>query len=289
MNAIRSGESIPTTKQRLPLELEGAQEFWVREADRWDGTSGRFGEAMLEAADLEPGRRVLDVGCGAGSTTIEAARRVAPKGAAVGVDISGPALALARERAVASGLSGIDFIEADAQAHPFESGAFDVVISRFGTMFFGDPVAAFANLRRALRRGGRLAVVAWQGPFESEWTAVAIKVAIAHFGRPPDLGEPGGPGPFAFADGDRFRSVVTEGGFADITLTAIRKPMLMGSDVDDVVGMVVATPQSQGLFAGQPEAKVEAAVAGLRDAFTPYARPEGVVMSGTAWLLTARS
>ena len=156
-------------------------------------------------------------------------------------------------------------------------------------MFFDDPVAAFANLRRALRPGGRLAVVAWQGPFESEWTAVAVKVAIAQFGRPPDLGEPGGPGPFAFADGDRFRSVVTEGGFRDVTLAAITRPMLMGSDVEDVVGMVAATPQSQGLFAGQPEAKVRAAVAGLRDAFAPYARPDGVVMSGTAWLLTARS
>ena len=211
-----------------------------------------------------------------------------PTGAAVGVDISGPALALARERAAASGLDGVGFIEADAQVHPFEPGAFDAVISRFGTMFFDDPVAAFANLRRALRRGGRLAVVAWQGPFESEWTAVAVKVAIAHFGHPPDLGAPGGPGPFAFADGDRFRSVVTKGGFRDVTLAAIARPMLMGSDVEDVVGMVAATPQSQGLFAGQPEAKVQAAIAGLRDAFAPYARPEGVVMNGTAWLLTAR-
>ncbi len=289
MNAIRSDESIPVTEQRPPLDLEEAQEFWVREADRWDGTSGRFGDAMLEAADLEPGQRVLDVGCGAGSTTVEAARRVAPGGAAVGVDISAPALALARERAVATGLDGVDFIEADAQVHPFEPGTFDAVISRFGTMFFGDPVAAFANLRRATRRGGRLAIVAWQGPFESEWTAVAVKVAIAHFGRPPDLGAPGGPGPFAFADGDRFRSVVTEGGFRDVTLEAITGPMLMGSDVEDVVGMVAATPQSKGLFAGQPEAKVEAAIEGLRDAFAPYARPEGVVMSGTAWLLTARS
>ena len=154
-------------------------------------------------------------------------------------------------------------------------------------MFFGDPVAAFANLRRALRRGGRLAIVAWQGPFESEWTAVAVKVAIAQFGRPPDLGAPGGPGPFAFADGDRFSSVVTEAGFRDVTLAAITRPMLMGSDVEDVVGMVAETPQSKGLFAGQPEAKVQAAIGALRDAFAPYARPEGVVMSGTAWLLTA--
>ena len=108
MSAIRSDESSPVAEQRPPLDLGQAQEFWVREADRWDGTSGRFGDAMLEAAALEPGQRVLDVGCGAGSTTIEAARRVAPTGAAVGVDISGPALALARERAVASGVDGVE-------------------------------------------------------------------------------------------------------------------------------------------------------------------------------------
>ena len=289
MSAIRSDQSLPVTEQRPPSDLEEALEFWVREADRWDGTSGRFGDAMLEAADLEAGQRVLDVGCGAGSTTVDAARRVAPNGAALGVDISGPALELARERAAAAGLEAVDFIEADAQVHSFEPGAFDAVISRFGTMFFGDPVAAFANLRHALRPGGRLAVVAWQGPFESEWTTVAVNVAIAHFGRPPDLGVPGGPGPFAFADGDRFKSVVTAGGFRDVTLDAIARPMLMGSDVEDVVGMVAATPQSMGLFAGQPEAKVEAALAGLREAFGPYAHPEGVVMNGTAWLLTARS
>jgi SAM-dependent methyltransferase len=288
MNAIRSDGSNTVTNQRPPLDLEQAQEFWVREADRWDGTSGRFGDAMLEAADLEPGQHVLDVGCGAGSTTIGAARRVAPNGSAVGVDISGPALALARERAVASGVDGVSFIEADAQVYPFEPAAFDAVVSRFGTMFFDDPVAAFANLRRALRPGGRLAVVAWQGPFENEWSAVAVKVAIAQFGRSPDLGEPGGPGPFAFADGDRFGRVVTEGGFRDVTLGAITRPMLMGSDAEEVAGMVAATPQGQGLFAGQPETKVQAAVAGLRDAFAPYARPEGVVMNGTAWLLMAR-
>jgi SAM-dependent methyltransferase len=288
MSAIRSDTSTPVTKQDSRLDLGQAREFWVREADRWDGTSGRFGDAMLEAAELEPGQRVLDVGCGAGSTTIEAARRVAPMGYAVGIDNSGPALELARERADASGLDGVDFIEADAQVHPFGAEASDAVISRFGTMFFDDPVAAFANLRRALRRGGRLAIVAWTGPFESEWTTVAVKVAIAHFGHPPDLGAPGGPGPFAFADGDHFRSVVTKSGFRDVTLVAIARPMLMGSDVEDVVGMVAATPQSQGLFAGQPEAKVRAAIAGLRDAFAPYARPEGVVMNGTAWLLTAR-
>ena len=289
MNALRSDESTTIPKPRNPLDLEELGEFWVKEADRWDGTGGRFGEAMLDAANLRPGQRVLDVGCGAGSTTVDAARLVAPGGAAVGVDISGPALALARRRADEAGLDDIEFIEADAQDHPFAPGIFDAVISRFGTMFFGDPAAAFANLRRALRPSGRLAIVAWQGALQSEWTAVAGAVAVAHFGRPPNLGAPDGPGPFAFADGDRFKRVVAAGGFREVTLEAITRPMLMGRDVEDVVNLIAATPQSKDLFAGQPTEKVEGAIAGLRDAFAPYARPEGVVMSGTAWLLTARS
>ena len=232
---------------------------------------------------------MLDVGCGAGSTTIEAARRVEPKGAAIGVDISGPALALARERAVASGVNGVEFIEADAQAHAFEPGAFDVVISRFGTMFFGDPVAAFANLRRALRRGGRLAVVAWQGPFESEWTAVAVTVAIAHFGRPPDLGEPGGPGPIRF----RGRRPIQECRYA----RWLRGRNPHRDQEADAYGERCRgrrrygrcdAPEPRSLCWSGLRPRSRSAIAGLRDAFAPYARPEGVVMSGTAWLLTAR-
>jgi SAM-dependent methyltransferase len=287
MSAIRSDESLTVARQQQ--DLEEAAEFWVREAHRWHGTSGRFGEAMLDAAHLKTGQRVLDVGCGAGSTTIDAAREVAPGGVAVGVDISGPAVALARERVIAAGLANVELTVADAQLHPYELGAFDAVISRFETMFFGDPVAAFANLRRALRPSGRLAIVAWQDALKNEWTAVAGAVAVAHFGRPPDPGEPGGPGPFAFSDGERFRALVEAGGFRGGELQAITRPMNMGDDADDVAGMVAATPQAKGLFAGQPEANVQAAIAGLREAFAPYARPEGVVMSGTAWLLTARS
>ena len=289
MSAVQSDESTTITEQGEQPDLEEIGEFWVREAHRWDGTSGLFGEAMLDAAGLGRGQKVLDVGCGAGSTTIDAGRLVAPVGAAIGVDISAPALALARQKVAKLGLDNVDFIEADAQVHPFEAGAFDAVISRFGTMFFGDPVAAFANLHRGLQPDGRLAIVAWQGPLQSEWTAVAGSVAVAHFGRPPNLGAPDGPGPFAFADGDRFRSVVTAGGFRDVRLEAITRPMLMGSDVEDVVSMIASMPPSKDLFSGQSEEKVAGAIEGLRKGFTPYARPEGVIMSGTAWLLTARS
>ena len=287
MTSVRSATASVDQASAARL-LEEADRFWVREARRSDGTSGRFGEAMLDAAELRDGLRVLDVGCGAGSTTVEAAWRVAP-GTAVGVDVSGPALALASKRAADAECDNVQFIEADAQTYAFEPATFDAVISRFGTMFFEDSTEAFANLRRALRPSGRLAIVAWQGPFENEWTAVAVRVAIAVFGRPPDLGAPRTPGPFAFADGDHFRSVVTSAGFHRVELESLTRPMVMGTDVEDVVGMVAATPQSKCLFAGQPEERIQAALEGLRTGFAPFAKPEGVVMSGKAWLLTARS
>jgi len=268
-------------------DLEHFQELWLRETDRWDGTGARFGEAMLDVARLAPGERVLDVGCGHGTTTLEAARRVAPGGAAVGVDITPPLLARARERAAEAGVGNVGFLEGDAQVYPFEEGAFDAVISRFGTMFFEDPEAAFANLGRALRPRGRLAIVCWQGPLESEWIGVAAGVAVAHFGKPPDLGPPGAPGPFAFADGERLRRVVEAGGFGDVTIEAITRSMRMGDDVDDVVELITSLDQTKALFEGQSADKVAAAVDALRQGFSPYEGPDGVVMNGTAWLASA--
>jgi SAM-dependent methyltransferase len=286
MSAIRSGRAEAASQIRPGTFLDDADTFWVREADRWDGTSGQFGDAMLDAAELRPGRSVLDVGCGAGSTTVEAARRVAP-GTAVGIDISGQALALARKRAHAAGHSKIEFINADAQTYAFEPESFNAIISRFGSMFFTDPVEAFANLRRALRPGGKLSIVAWRGPMESVWTTIAVEAAIAVFGRPPDLGAPDGPGPFAFADGDRFSTVVTEAGFTDLSLESLTRPMVMGRDVEDAVRLVAETPQAKGLFAGQSREKIDAAFQALREGFAPFETVDGVVTSGKAWLLTA--
>jgi SAM-dependent methyltransferase len=286
MSTIRSGGAETASQIRPGTFLDEADAFWVREANRWDGTSGQFGDAMLAAADLRSGQSVLDVGCGAGSTTLEAARRVAP-GTAVGIDISSQALALARRRANAAGHSKVEFIEADAQTHAFEPESFDAIISRFGSMFFTDPVYAFANLRRALRPGGKLSIVAWRGPMESVWTTIAVEAAIAVFGRPPDLGAPDGPGPFAFADGDRFSTVVGEAGFKDLSLVSLTRPMVMGRDVEDAVRLVAETPQAKGLFAGQPRQKIDAAIQALRTGFAPFEAADGVVTSGKAWLLTA--
>ena len=247
-----------------------------------------FGKAMFDAARLQPGERVLDVGCGFGTTTIEAADCVAPSGRVLGVDISAAMLEPARQPVAAAGTGNIELLEADAQVHPFEAGAFDVVISRFGLMFFEDPDVAFANLARALRPGGRLVFVCWPDPMKSEWVAVALGVAVAQVGRPPDLGPPGAPGTFAFADGDRLTRLLDGAGFRDVGLEAVIRPLCIGRDVDDAAGYIMSMPESHQLFAGEPDGVVAAALDALRAAFAPYAGPHGVVMNGTAWLASAR-
>jgi SAM-dependent methyltransferase len=186
---------------------------------------------MLDAAALRPGERVLDVGCGHGTSTIAAAERVAPGGRVVGVDISAAMLEPARQ--AAAEVDGVEFLEADAQVHPFPVGSFDSVISQFGTMFFADPGAALGNLRRALRPAGRLAFVCWQEPLRTGWIAVSMGVAVPLLGRPPDLGDPGAPGPYAFADGNRLRHLVTGAGFESVTLEPVTRPQPVGDDVDD--------------------------------------------------------
>jgi SAM-dependent methyltransferase len=270
-----------------PQRPDQTTDLYLRERDRIEALNGPFGDAMLDAAALAPGERVLDVGCGLGTTTLEAARRVAPAGAALGVDTSGALLAEARRQAAAAGVDSVEFLEADAQVHPFEEAAFDAVISRHGIMFFEDPEAAFANLGRAVRPEGRLVIVCPGDPLQTEWVTVAFAAAAAHVGLP-DLGPPGAPGPFAFADRNRLERTIRAGGFRDVTIEALTRPIRIGDDVDDVAGFIASLPEGQQVLAGQPDEKVAAVLGALREGFAPYAGPDGVVVASAAWLASAR-
>jgi SAM-dependent methyltransferase len=274
---------------------QAQREYWAKEGPRQyqdygdtnESLFAPFGQAMLDAARLQPSESVLDVGCGSGTSTIEGAERVAPSGRVVGVDISAAMLEPARRRVADAGLDNVEFLQADAQVHPFGEGTFDAVISRFGMMFFEDPQAAFANLASAIRPGGRLVFVCWQHPLKSEWVATALGALVTLLGRVPDLGPPGAPGPFAFDDGDRLTRLLTAGGFHEVTVASVTRPVSIGHELDDAVGFVMSLPQSQQVFAGAPEDAVAAAVTTLRAAYTPYAGARGVVMDAAAWLVSA--
>jgi SAM-dependent methyltransferase len=283
------------TQATTPQDNQEQRRYWANEGQqqyqqhgaRFEAMVSGFGLAMLDAARLQAGDRVLDVGCGHATITIDAARRVAPGGTALGVDISNAMLRTASQRVDAAGLHNVTLLEADAQVHPFEPASFDAVISRFGTMFFDTPEAAFANLARAVRPGGRLAFVCWQDPLASQWIALALSAVMPVLGRSPQLGTPGAPGPWAFADGDRLRRLLTTGGFRDVQLATVTLPQRIGDDINDAVAFILSLPESQQLFAGADKDAVAASTAALQAAFAPHARADGLTLTASAWLVSA--
>jgi SAM-dependent methyltransferase len=261
---------------------------YVAEADRYDALLAGFSDALLDAADLRPGERVLDIGCGNGATTIEAARRVRPGGTALGVDLSPPMLELAGKRAEAAGADNVEFRRADAQVHFFDEGGFDALISRNGLMFFDDPNAAFANLARALHPGARVVFIAPQGPNHSEWIMAAGAAAAPYLGAPQGLA-PNTPGPYGLADPDRTRDILARAGFTDITVEELTRPMRIGDDVEDALDFIRSLPRVAELFAAAPSDKQTAATSAVREALAPYAGPDGVVTHDNGeWLVAAR-
>jgi ubiquinone/menaquinone biosynthesis C-methylase UbiE len=174
---------------------------WTDRQQLQDSLLAPISEILLDRANVRSGERVVDVGCGCGATTIAFAQRVAPGGHVLGIDISAPMLARARQMAPKG--APVDFVLADATIYPFEPGAFDVMASRFGVMFFAQPELSFANMRRALRPSGRLAFVCWREPRDNPWLMTPLQAVYQHAPRLPQLA-PEDPGPFAFASGATF-------------------------------------------------------------------------------------
>jgi SAM-dependent methyltransferase len=189
---------------------------WVELEDHLEALGGAFGQAAMARLDLRPGQRVLDVGCGTGVTTEELARAVGPSGEVVGIDISGAMLTRARDRTDWSALARVEFVEADAQVADL-GGGFEAVFSRFGVMFFDDPLAAFTNLRGALVPGGRLAAAVWQDLFANEWVAVPGLAVVSVTGEMPEV-DPDGPGPFSMAAPAVVERLLGAAGFVEVSV-----------------------------------------------------------------------
>ncbi len=264
---------------------QGEEAHWVAHEARYDAAVRRYSGRLRAAAPVAAGDRVLDVGCGCGETTRDAAR-AAIAGSALGVDLSAAMIARARERGRAEGLPNVRFEQADAQVYPFAAAAFDLAISRFGAMFFGDPVAAFRNVGRALRPGGRLALLAWQELGQNDWLLV-LRGALA-MGRTLPQPPVGAAGPFGLADPGAARRILTDAGYAAIAIEAVREPLCFGADADDALGFLRGQGAIRGLLNGLDEATTARALDALRATLAAHATADGVLLGSAAWLITAR-
>ncbi|WP_328992817.1 class I SAM-dependent methyltransferase [Kribbella sp. NBC_01245] len=254
--------------------------YWAEYADFYDRSPAGYHPALLAAADAGPADRILDVGCGSGRLAIDLVRG-APGARALGVDLSTAQLNVARRRA--AGLA-VEFIQADAQVHDFGAAAYDLMVSRTGTMFFGDAEAAFANLATATKPGGRLAILVWRGLAENEWLREIFEAL--RLGRDLPMPPPGAPGPFAQSDPAMVEPLLAAAGWSDVAFEALDHSLWLGPDADQ--GTRWQLGQSAWLLAGTDDAQRATAAANLRALFAAHQTPDGVRLSSAAWLVTAR-
>ena len=265
-----------------------AGQRWAERQAAQDVLLKPVADLVVDRAKLKPGERVIDVGCGSGATSIAFAREVAPTGRVLGVDVSEPMLARARQAAPKD--LPVDFVRADATVYPFEPASFDVLASRFGVMFFADPALSFANMRKALKPSGRLAFACWREPRENPFFMAPLAAAYKHVPKLPQQG-PEDPGPFAFASEDRVRRILGDAGFTGIGLEAcpLSLDAAIGRGLDGAVqGALEIGPVSRALD-GQPEHLRAAAVNSIREALTPFAKGDAVLLPASAWVVTAKA
>lgn len=266
---------------------------WARNQAVLDAMFVPLTEALFARAGLAPGETVLDIGCGAGATTLEAARRVGPAGSVTGADISAPLLAVGRERAEAEapGSASLRFVEADVETA--DLGRFDHVVSRFGVMFFADSARAFANVRRTLRPGGRMTFLCWRPLAENLWVGVPRDAVLPLLPEVPPPPQPDTPGPFRFADADPLVALLRGAGFDAVTCDALDRDIVLGQGETDAAAVAAAThvalnlgPSSHLVREAAPDlrARAEAAVA---EALRRHAAGGAVRLRAACWVVQA--
>jgi SAM-dependent methyltransferase len=257
--------------------------YWAARADRFREEVAGYHDQLLAAAAIDATANVLDIGCGSGQTTRDAARR-ASAGSALGVDLSARMIELARELAERERLANVTFQQADAQVHPFPEQRFDIAVSQHGVMFFGDPPAAFTNIARAVRPGGRLILLAWQPPGRNQWRST-FRTALAA-GRELPTPPPDAPGPFSLSDPDRVRGLLTSAGFVDVRLHGLSEPMYVGRDVDDACQFI--SGQLAWMTADLDADAKARAIDALRASLADHQTDRGVLYDSATWLIEAR-
>jgi len=269
---------VTDTPNAAQIEYWNAAQNWVDEQREHDEMLEPLGGLALDALAPAPGERILDIGCGTGTTTFEIASTVGGAGEAVGADISVPMLAAARARA--AGASGVTFLEADAQTYPFESASFDGAFSRFGVMFFSDATAAFANIARALRPDGRLAFVCWQAFERQEWMRVPAVAAAVDASWAAQR-----PSPFVFGDRGVLARHLDEAGFVRVDIDGFDRTILLGGSGDLETGLRFL--MSSRLGRQIVEERGDAGVARVRTAVEPFVTARGIEIGAAVWVVRA--
>ena len=264
-------------------------ERWLAHIDKFEGMIAPIGDALVAAVKVRPGERILDIGCGAGATTLALARAAGATSRVVGLDISPSLSRAAARRAEEAGLSNTTFITGDAGTRPLEKGAYDVLFSRFGVMFFEDPYAAFANLRTGLNDKGRMLFACWAPPMENEWIVDVMQCVMRHVEMQPPT--PRAPGPFAFAEPDYVTDILTKAGFSDVKIEPWRGVQYLGGKgmrAKEAAEFVLNALSIGDMARKQPPEVQAALLRDITEAFAAKETPEGVAMKATAWFVSAK-
>jgi SAM-dependent methyltransferase len=263
-------------------------QHWADRQQGQDVVLAPVSDILIDRAKVRAGERIIDVGCGCGATTIALAEKIGLDGHVLGIDISAPMLARARQRAP-TGLA-VDFVLADATVYPFVSASSDLLVSRFGVMFFAEPALSFANLRRALRPSGRLTFACWRDPRDNPFFMAPLQAVYRHAPKLPQLG-PEDPGPFSFASEPRVHRTLSEAGFSKIAMEPcdLSLDIAVGRGLDAAVeGALEIGPAARALADQPPEVRA-AATSSIREALAPFARGQAVPLDASIWIVTANA
>ncbi len=253
---------------------------WVEAQERLDENFAELTSAVVAAADVQPGERAIDIGCGCGATTVA----LAQAGAAVwGVDISAPMIGRAKERSV--GLDNVAYSVCDAASQRYTPDH-DLLFSRFGCMFFADPVGAYQNLLTSLRPGGRLVHLVWQLPKHNPWMSVVGR-AVQPFMPEGDAPDPTAPGPFAFARPEHVEKILTDAGFANVNVQPVTSQIKVGNDIEDAVTMQSKVGPIARVVAELDEVTKVKALDAARDALAEHLTDEGIHLGAACWIISA--
>lgn len=289
-----------TALQEAPAEAPSEfVQFWneilvpkfVRYKHVLVGGLTKHSDAIFPRLEVNPGERVMDAGAGFGDTAIMLAKRVGPSGRVVAVDCCDAFLDYGRRDAAEQGIGNVEFVEADVQFAPFEP-EYDLVFSRFGTMFFENPVFAMKNMRKALKPGGRFTMIVWRRMEDNPWLGAAKAVALRHLPQPGADARTCGPGPFSMANEEVVTAQMKAAGYADIAFERVDAPVRMGDSIEDAIGFQLALGPAGEVYreAGEEaEARHEALVADLTRLLEPHVTDDGVYMGSSSWVVSARN